>query len=195
MLSRSVVSDSLRPHGLWPIRLLYPSGFSRQEYWSGLPCPPPEIFPTQGWNPDVPHCRRILYSLSHQGSPKKTLGFRKYGLCSTGFPGPGAQDGGNRGREPKSVILAGNRTQRLGRAWLCRLAARNPEVWLKSKFQHRMRAAEMTNKNKGRRVWGRGYQTGSVAFYFLNFPGGHGGLRAGPKGTPEAERRRRAWSD
>ena len=27
-------------------------GFSRQEYWSGLPFPSPEgIFPTQGWNP------------------------------------------------------------------------------------------------------------------------------------------------
>ena len=26
------------------------------------------IFPTQGWNPDVPHCRRILYSLSHLNS-------------------------------------------------------------------------------------------------------------------------------
>ena len=23
-------------------------GFSRQEYWSGLPCPPPGVFPTQG---------------------------------------------------------------------------------------------------------------------------------------------------
>ena len=27
------------------------------------------IFPTQGSNPDLPHCRQILYSLSHQGSP------------------------------------------------------------------------------------------------------------------------------
>ena len=25
-------------------------GFSRQEYWSGLPCPPPGDLPTQGWN-------------------------------------------------------------------------------------------------------------------------------------------------
>ena len=25
-------------------------GFSRQEYWSGMPFPPPEIFPTQGSN-------------------------------------------------------------------------------------------------------------------------------------------------
>ena len=26
------------------------------------------IFPTQGSNPGLPHCRRILYQLSHQGS-------------------------------------------------------------------------------------------------------------------------------
>ena len=28
------------------------------------------IFPTQGSNPDLPHCRRILYQLSYLGSPK-----------------------------------------------------------------------------------------------------------------------------
>ena len=28
------------------------------------------IFPTQGLNPDLPHCRRILYQLSHQGSSR-----------------------------------------------------------------------------------------------------------------------------
>ena len=44
-------------------------GFSRQEYWSGLLCCPPGIFLTQGSNPGLPHCRRILYQLSHQGSP------------------------------------------------------------------------------------------------------------------------------
>ena len=27
------------------------------------------IFPTQGLNPGLPHCRQILYCLSHQGSP------------------------------------------------------------------------------------------------------------------------------
>ena len=26
------------------------------------------IFPSQGWNPGLPHCGRILYQLSHQGS-------------------------------------------------------------------------------------------------------------------------------
>ena len=28
-----------------------------------------QIVPTQGSNPGLPHCRRILYLLSHQGSP------------------------------------------------------------------------------------------------------------------------------
>ena len=28
------------------------------------------IFPTQGSNPGLPHCRQILYQLSHQGSPR-----------------------------------------------------------------------------------------------------------------------------
>ena len=31
------------------------------------------IFPTQGLNPDFPHCRGILYQLSHQGSPARHL--------------------------------------------------------------------------------------------------------------------------
>ena len=28
-----------------------------------------QIFPNQGWNPGLPHCRRILYQLSHGGAP------------------------------------------------------------------------------------------------------------------------------
>ena len=92
-----------------PIRFLCPWGFSRQEYWSGLPCSPPGnlpnpgiqprsptlwadslpseppgkptntgvgslsllqgIFPTQGSNQSLLHCRQILYQLRYQGSP------------------------------------------------------------------------------------------------------------------------------
>ena len=43
-------------------------GFSRQEYWSGLPCPPPGDLPHPGIKPRSRHCRWILYCLSHQGS-------------------------------------------------------------------------------------------------------------------------------
>ena len=45
--------------------------FFRQEYWSGLPCPSPGIFPTQESNPGLLYCRQILYHLSHQGSPSE----------------------------------------------------------------------------------------------------------------------------
>ena len=51
-------------------------GILRQECWSGLPCPPrggEGVFPTQGPNPGLPHCRRILYQLSHQGSPHTAI--------------------------------------------------------------------------------------------------------------------------
>ena len=44
-------------------------GDSPRKYWSGLPCPPPGVFPTKGPNPGLLHCRWILYCLSHQGSP------------------------------------------------------------------------------------------------------------------------------
>ena len=46
-------------------------GFSRQEYWSGLPFLLQGIFPTQGLNLGLLHCRQILYYLSHQGSSKQ----------------------------------------------------------------------------------------------------------------------------
>ena len=70
-VSRSVVSDSLRPHGL------YSSWNSLgQNIGVGSPSLLQGIFPTQGSNPGLPHCRRILYHLSHKGSPKKTEGQR-----------------------------------------------------------------------------------------------------------------------
>ena len=48
----------------WTVALQAPMsmGFFRQEYWSGLPCPPPWDLPiTQGLNPHLLHCRWILY--------------------------------------------------------------------------------------------------------------------------------------
>ena len=38
------------------------------------------IFPTQGSNPGFPHCRWILYQLSHKGSPKVREESEKGGL-------------------------------------------------------------------------------------------------------------------
>ena len=44
-------------------------GFSGYEHCSGLPCPSPGDLPNSGIEPRSPHCRWILYYLSHQGSP------------------------------------------------------------------------------------------------------------------------------
>ena len=51
----------------WTVALQVPvsMGFSRQEYWSGLPCPPPGDLPDPGTELESPaalHCRQILYS-------------------------------------------------------------------------------------------------------------------------------------
>ena len=47
-------------------------GFFRQEYYNGLPCPPPGDLPDPGiepMSPVSPQCRQILCPLSHQGGP------------------------------------------------------------------------------------------------------------------------------
>ena len=41
-------------------------GFSRQEYWSGVPFPSPGDLPNPGIEPSLTHCRQTLYRLSHQ---------------------------------------------------------------------------------------------------------------------------------
>ena len=62
--SCSVVSSSATP---WIVAYQAPlsMGFSRQEYWSGLPFPSPGVFLTQGFNPGLPYCGQTLYHLSH----------------------------------------------------------------------------------------------------------------------------------
>ena len=70
VLYLSVVSNSLWQHGLQSPRLLWPWGFTRQEYWSGLPFPSLRDLPNPGTELHLPHCRWILYCLSHQGSPR-----------------------------------------------------------------------------------------------------------------------------
>ena len=40
-------------------------GFSRQEYWSGLPCPPPGDRPNPGIEPRSPALQATLYHLNH----------------------------------------------------------------------------------------------------------------------------------
>ena len=62
--SHSVVSDSLWPHGLYS-----PWNSPGQNTGVGSLSLLQGIFPTQGLNPGLLHCRWILYQLSPQGSP------------------------------------------------------------------------------------------------------------------------------
>ena len=83
----SVMSNSLRP--LWTVAHQAPlsMGFSRQEYWSGLSCPPPGDHPNPGIEP-----RLTLYCLSHQ---------RDVFL----IPGLGRSPGGRQGNLPQYSSL------------------------------------------------------------------------------------------
>ena len=72
--SRSVVSDPLRPHGLYSAwnSLGQNTGMGSLSLLQW-------IFPTQGSNPGLPHCRQILYQLSpipkfiHHGGGQRYL--------------------------------------------------------------------------------------------------------------------------
>ena len=72
VLSGSVMSDSFRPFGLEPVRLLCPWDFSGKKYWSWFPFPSPGNLSDPGIEPV--HCRQILDLLSHQGSPFLYIG-------------------------------------------------------------------------------------------------------------------------
>ena len=63
--SRSVMSDSMRPHGLDS-----PWNSPGQNTGVGSCSLLQGIFPTQRLNSGFPHCRWILYQLSHKGSPR-----------------------------------------------------------------------------------------------------------------------------
>ena len=60
-----VMSDSLQPHGLYS-----PWNSPGQNTGVGSFSLLQGIFPTQGSSPGLPHCRWILYQLSHEGGPR-----------------------------------------------------------------------------------------------------------------------------
>ena len=63
--SHSVESNSLWPHGLYS-----PWNSPGQNTGVGSLSLLQGIFPTQGLSPGLPHCKWILYQLSHKGSPR-----------------------------------------------------------------------------------------------------------------------------
>ena len=76
VLGFSVVSDSLRSHGLWPSRPLCSWDSLGKNTGVGSHSRLQGIFPTQELNPL--HFRQILCHLSHQGSPYSFICTIKY---------------------------------------------------------------------------------------------------------------------
>ena len=64
------MSNSLQPHGLQSARLLCPRDSPGKNTRVGCQALLQGIFPTQGPNPGLLHCRQILYQLNHQRSTR-----------------------------------------------------------------------------------------------------------------------------
>ena len=107
--SRSVTSNSLGP------QVLSSWNSPAQNTGVGSLSLLQGIFPTQGSNPALPHCRRILYQLSHKGSPR-ILEWVAYSF-SRGSSWP-------RNRTRVSCITGGFFTN-----WAMREAPAPPEGW------------------------------------------------------------------
>ena len=63
------MSDSVQPHRWQPTRPLCPWDSPGKNTGVGCHFLLQGIFPTQGSNPGLLHCKQMLYPLSHQGSP------------------------------------------------------------------------------------------------------------------------------
>ena len=82
--SRSVMSNFLSPHGLYS-----PWNSPGQNTRVGSFSLPQRIFPTQGSNPGLPHCRVILYQLNHNESLLNSMDHSKVmelSCCTTRCP-------------------------------------------------------------------------------------------------------------
>ena len=84
--SHSVMSNSLWPHGLHS-----PWNSPGQNAGVGILSLLQAIFPTQGSNSGLQHCRPILYQLSHKGS--KNTGVGSLSLLQGIFPTQGSNPG------------------------------------------------------------------------------------------------------
>ena len=123
----SVVSNSLRPNGLYS-----PWDSPGQDTGVGSLSLLQGIFPTQGSNPGLLHCRQILYQLSHKGSPR-ILEWVAYPFSRKIFPTQELNWGllhcrwilyqlsyeGNSRAEPPGKRMSNDPHQKLGRCLDC----------------------------------------------------------------------------
>ena len=68
MCAHSVVSDSSTPRTV-ALQVPLSMGFPREEYWSGLPFPPPEDLPDPGIEPGSPALQADTLTSEPPGKP------------------------------------------------------------------------------------------------------------------------------
>ena len=88
----NTITSSVMPDCLWPHGLYSPWNSPGQNIRVGSLSLLQGIFPTQESHPDLPHCRQILYHLSHKGSPI-TLEWREPIPFPVDLPDPGIKLG------------------------------------------------------------------------------------------------------
>ena len=82
----SVMSDCLQPHGLQPTRPLCSWDSPGKNIREGSHSLFQGIFPTQGSNLCLQHCREILYHMSLQGSPSILYLILVVYICQSRYP-------------------------------------------------------------------------------------------------------------
>ena len=151
--SQPVVSDSLWPHGLYS-----PWNSPGQNTGVGSCSLLQGICLTQGLNAGLPHCRQILYQLSHQGSPSMLewiahpFSSESYWprnwtrvSCLTGRLFTSWATRESPGSHPKPLILApGPPTRVLLSSPVLSLPSSFPKYWLMSISSHRSRSRAAT---------------------------------------------------
>ena len=111
-----VMSDSLRPLGLFS-----PWNSPGQNTRVGNLSFLQGIFPTHGSKSDLPHCRWILYQLSHQGSPR-ILEWVTYSFSS-------------RSSQPRNQIWVSCIAGRFFTSWATRKAVATIQVSLTNSYE------------------------------------------------------------
>ena len=104
-VSRSVVSGSLWPHGLLPARLFYPWHSPGKDTGVGCHFLCQVIFPTQGSNPGLLHCRRTPSPSDPPG--KDTSYHLGHFYCAAGSAG---KESACHARDPGSIPGLGRRS-------------------------------------------------------------------------------------
>ena len=84
VLSRSVVSNSASP---WTVAHQAPlsMGFSRQEYWSGLPFPSPGDLPDPGIESESPVMQAVSLPAETPGNPRQCIEKQRHHFAGKGL--------------------------------------------------------------------------------------------------------------